>query len=172
MATTEDRRRALIERYKEGPDVVRRALGGLTDRDLDRRPAPDEWSAREVVHHLADSEMTSAIRVRLLLAHDRPTLGAYDETAFVRRLHYDRPIEASFEAFRAARATTAEILQRLSEDDWKRAGTHSELGPYGVELWLGIYATHAHDHARQILRAAGKAEPSPPAGGGSADVSR
>ena len=50
-----------------------------------------------------------------------------------RRLHYDRPIAASLEAFGAARRTTAEILDRMSEVDWSRAGTHSESGRYGVE---------------------------------------
>jgi DinB superfamily len=63
------------------------------------------------------------------------------------------PIEASVEAVSAARKTTAEILDRLDEEQWARGGTHTESGPYGVEAWLEIYAAHAHDHADQIRRA-------------------
>ena len=70
-----------------------------------------------------------------------------------RRLHYDRPIAGSLAAFKAARETTAELLDRLSEADWKREGTHTEHGRYGMDTWLGIYSTHAHDHAAQIRRA-------------------
>jgi hypothetical protein len=102
------------------------------------------------VHHLADSEMTSAIRLRLLVATDNPRIVGYDQEQFARRLHYDRPIEASLDAFKAARRTTADILERLTPADWSRGGTHTEHGPYTVETWLKIYAMHAHNHATQI----------------------
>jgi hypothetical protein len=146
-------RQILIEKYREGHRVVTEALLGATGAELDARPGPKEWSAREVVHHLADSEMTSAIRLRRLLAEDWPTISGYDEHQFARRLYYDRPIEASLEAFAAARQTTAEILDRLTEREWAREGTHSESGRYTVEDWLEIYAAHAHEHAAQIRRA-------------------
>jgi DinB superfamily len=147
-------RAGLIDRYKAGPGVVEEALAGITEEELDTRPSEDEWTAREVVHHLADSEMTSAIRLRRLLAEDDPTIVGYDEAEFARRLHYgERPIEPSLEALHAARRTTAQILDHLTEEEWRRTGTHTEIGPYGVETWLEVYARHAHDHAEQIRRA-------------------
>ena len=149
----DQRRRAAIERYKEGYGVVCAALRAITEEELDRRPAPDAWTAREIVHHLADSEMTSAVRLRRLLAEDAPVIVGYDQEEFARRLHYDRPIAASLAAFQAARWASAELLDRLSEQNWARAGAHSEQGRYGVEDWLEIYAAHAHDHADQISRA-------------------
>ncbi|MCL4811069.1 MAG: DinB family protein [Vicinamibacteraceae bacterium] len=150
-----ERRQALIARYKAGYAEVVAALEGATEEELDRRPGPGRWSPREIVHHLGDSEMTSAIRLRLLLAEDAPVIRGYDQEEFARRLHYDRPIAASLAAFRAARDTTAELLDRLGEADWSRSGTHTESGPYSVERWLEIYAEHAHGHAAQIRRARG-----------------
>ncbi len=148
------RRDELIARYREGLDVVARALAGATDDELDARPGAGEWTAREVVHHLADSEMMSAMRLRRLLAEDEPVIQGYDEEEFARRLFYgDRPLEASLDAVAAARRTSADILDRLTDEQWARTGTHSESGPYGVETWLGIYAVHCHDHAEQIERA-------------------
>lgn len=147
-------RERLMEQYRSGVAAVEDALAGITDSELDARPSDDEWSPRQVVHHLADSEMTSAIRLRLLLVEDEPTINGYDEAEFARRLFYeDRPIEPSLEAMRAARQTTAQILDHLSEDQWQRTGTHTESGPYGVETWLEIYAAHGQDHADQIRRA-------------------
>lgn len=147
------RRGALIERYKAGYQAVVDALQGITEAELDRRAAPGSWTAREIVHHLADSEMTSAIRLRRLLAQDAPLIAGYDEEEFARRLHYDRPIDTSLEALRAARRASASILEVLTEDEWAREGTHSDSGRYTVETWLELYAAHAHVHAAQIARA-------------------
>jgi hypothetical protein len=146
-----DARKKAIAQYKDGYRVVAEAVAGANDQELDARPAPAKWSSREIVHHLADSEMTGAVRLRMLLAVDNPAIVGYDQDEFARRLHYDRPIEASLDAFKAARRTTAEILDRLSEAEWARAGTHTEHGRYSVERWMEIYAAHAHKHAEQIL---------------------
>ncbi|MBI4572008.1 MAG: DinB family protein [candidate division NC10 bacterium] len=146
-------RRRSIEKYKDGFRAVSEALQGATDKELDARPAPGKWSAREIVHHLADSEMTSAIRLRRLITEDRPVIQGYDQDEYARRLYYQRPIQASLDAFRAARETTAHLLERMTEAEWAREGTHSESGRYTVERWLEIYADHAHNHAEQIRRA-------------------
>ena len=148
-----DTRTKLIDQYKDGYRAVAEAISGASDAELDAHPAPGKWSAREIVHHLADSEMTSAIRLRLLLATDRPVIAGYDENLFARQLHYDRPIDASLEALKAARRSSAELLDRMSEADWAREGTHSDSGRYTMGTWLEIYAVHAHNHAAQIRRA-------------------
>jgi hypothetical protein len=152
-----DRRTLLLDRYRRGPALVAAALDGLTDEDLDARPSPGEWSAREVVHHLADSETTSGIRLRRLVVEDEPFIPAYDEAEWARRLHYDRPIETSLALFTAVRAATASLLDALADADFERAGTHEESGPYGVATWLEIYASHAEEHAEQIRKAAASA---------------
>ena len=151
----QDTRQKLMAQYEDGFRAVADALLAITEAELDARPAPGKWSPREIVHHLADSEMTSAIRLRRLLAEDRPVIHGYDQEEFARRLHYDRPHEASLDAFKAARQTTSQILGRMTPDDWAREGTHSESGRYTAERWLEIYAVHAHDHAAQIVRARG-----------------
>ena len=130
------------------------ALRGITDEELDQS-ASGEWTPRMIAHHLADSEMTSAIRLRRLIAEENPAISGYDEVEFAKRLTSDRPIAPSLEAMRYARESTSQILDRLSDADWKRAGTHSESGPYTVEKWLSIYAAHGHDHAAQIKRSRG-----------------
>ena len=150
---TSDERATLISKYRDGYRVVQDALAGATATELDAKPAPGKWSAREIVHHLADSEMTAAIRLRRLLAENQPVIHAYDQEEFARRLHYDRPIDASLQVLRYAREATAELLDRLQPADWTRMGTHPEHGPYGIEKWLTIYAGHAHNHAEQIKRA-------------------
>ena len=148
-----EERQQLIARYRDGFDEVARSLEGFSDDDLGAHPLPGKWSAREIVQHLADSEMTSAIRLRRLLSEERPHILGYDQDAYAARLRYnERDMAPALEAFRAARATTAQILEVMTEEEWAREGTHSESGRYTVEDWLRIYAAHAHNHAAQIRR--------------------
>lgn len=150
---TPDERRALIVRYKAGYAEVVAALEGFPVDRLTAHPIPGKWSAAEIVHHLADSETWSGIRLRKLLAEPHPVIEAYDQEAWAKALRYEsRPLEPALAAFRAARETTAQLLDAMGEPDWRRHGWHTEAGPYPTERWLEIYAAHAHGHADQIRR--------------------
>ena len=149
---TPEERASELERFATGFDAVVAALDGATDEDLDRH-GPAGWSARMVVHHLADSETTAYVRLRRLIAEEAPLLQDYDEEAFARRLHYDRPIAADLAVLGAVRAASLELLRSLTPDEWQRSGTHSAAGAYSVDRWLRTYATHSPDHAEQIRRA-------------------
>jgi hypothetical protein len=151
---TKSNRTELISRYREGPSVLAHAVSRLTERQLDHKPSDGGFSAREVIHHTADSEMTSAIRLRRLVAEDRPQITGYDPDVFAARLHYtSRPVQPSLDAIKAARQSTLSILESLSEAEWDRAGIHNEMGEYSIDTWLEVYAAHCHDHADQVRRA-------------------
>jgi hypothetical protein len=150
---TKEERDALIERYASGAAEVVSSLGGFPPDKLTTRAFPGKWSAAEIVHHLADSEMTSAIRLRRLLAEERPVIHGYDQEAFATRLRYaGRDISPALDALRSARATTLQLLKSMSDEEWRAAGWHTEIGLYTAERWLEIYAQHAHGHAEQIRR--------------------
>lgn len=146
-------RAALIARYAAGYDAIMAALEGIAGVEWEAREAPGEWSPREIVHHLADSEMASALRLRQMLVTDGAAIVPYDQDEYARVLHYDRPVEGSLLAFRGARAATVPLLEAMADADWQRTGHHPEESAYGTELWLRYYSRHAHDHADQIRRA-------------------
>jgi hypothetical protein len=145
---------ALIERYASGAAAVLAAVDDVGSARLDVADAGG-WTARQVVHHLADAETRSAVRLRQLLAEEAPQIQAYDESGYAERLHYDRPIETSLAVVRAVRAASLELLGRLSPADFERSGHHPEHGAYSVLTWLQIYADHAHEHAAQMRSSAG-----------------
>jgi hypothetical protein len=150
---TPEQRHALIKQYASGFDEVMNALNNFPAESLGAHPIPGKWSAREIVHHLGDSETTSAVRIRRLLCEDQPLIHGYNQDQFAERLRYnERDMGPALEAFRSARATTMQLLPLMSEEDWQRAGTHTENGRYSAEDWLRIYADHAHNHAAQIRR--------------------
>jgi hypothetical protein len=150
---TPEQRDVLIKQYAAGYDEVTEALNSFPAESLGAHPIAGKWSAREIVHHLGDSETTSAVRIRRLLCEEQPLIHGYDQDEFARKLRYnERDMAPALEAFRSARATTVQLLALMSEEDWRRAGTHTENGPYSAEDWLRIYAAHAHNHAAQIRR--------------------
>jgi hypothetical protein len=150
---TSNERQELIARYKDGYNEVAKSLDGFPEEKFIDHPLAGKWSAAEIVHHLADSETISGIRLRYLLVEDHPLIQGYDQEVFAARLSYNhRDIAPALDAFRSTRANTAQLFDSMSEDDWKREGTHSESGAYTAEDWLKIYAAHAHNHAGQIRR--------------------
>lgn len=150
---TPEERRALIDQYEGGYAEVVNALEGFQENKLSSHPLLNKWSAREIVHHLADSESTSALRLRRLLAEDRPVIQGYDQDEYAKRFKYnEREMSPALAAFRAARETTLQVLRLMTENDWQCEGEHTESGRYTAEDWLRIYAAHAHNHAAQIRR--------------------
>ena len=146
-------RHDLIAQYEGGYDEVARALAGFPAEAMTARPFPGKWTAREIVHHLGDSESVSAQRLRKLLTEDHALIQGYDQDEYARRLRYNqRDHGPALEAFRAARATTMQLLEAMTDEDWARTGRHTESGTYTAETWLRIYAVHAHNHAAQIRR--------------------
>ena len=150
---TPEERNELISKYAAGYDEVINALDGFPADSLAAHPIPGKWSAREIVHHLGDSESFSAARLRKLLIEDNAVIQGYDQDEYATKLRYnERDMAPALEAFRCARESTMQVIQLMTDDDWNRAGTHSESGRYTTEDWLRIYAAHAHNHAAQIQR--------------------
>ena len=146
-------RQQLIRQYETGYDEVQQSLADFPREQLTAKPIPGKWSACEIVQHLADSEMRAAIRLRQLLTEDRPAIQGYDEALYAERLNYNaRDIAPALDAFRAARATSAQLLAQMTEEDWAREGVHPEHARYTADKWLEIYAAHALNHAAQIRR--------------------
>ena len=148
-----EKREQLIRQYAAGYDEVVQALKGFPEESLSAHPIPGKWSAREIVHHLADSESISAQRLRKLLVEEFPVIFGYDQEKFAILLRYNlRDTAPALEAFRSARASTLQLIETMTEEDWKLKGWHTEHGLYSADLWLEIYAAHAHNHAAQIRR--------------------
>ena len=150
---TNDERRALIDRYAAGGGEVLASLEGFPPEGITAHPIPGKWSAREIVHHLADSEAVSVIRIRRLLAELHPVIAGYDQERFAVALRYnERDHAPALALFLGLRAATTPLLRSLGDADWASRGWHPASGLYTAEGWLEIYAAHAHGHAAQIRR--------------------
>jgi len=146
-------RHYLIERYKNAVSAVLVSIDHVAEDELDMRPTAHGWSVRQVVHHLAGSELHEAIRLRRMLAENRPVLVPWDGAHDAERLHYDRPVGVDLDAFKAAALSNIELLQVLTDEQWRREGNQQKPWSLTVESWLEENVTHVHDHLMQILNA-------------------
>jgi len=153
MSMDAARRAELLDEYEGGFDAVARSIEGMTERELDTRESPGQWSSRELIHHYAESEMIAAIRLRRLIAEQNPVIEPYDQDDYARILFYDRPIEASLGAFEYALKTNVQIMRRLPDDIWTKGGVHPESGPFDLNRFVEMYAGHGVWHADQFARA-------------------
>ncbi len=147
-------RQALFERYDAGPSLLRAAIGRVPAAALQWRPAPNKWSAHEVVVHCADSETISSTRIRFLVGEAEPLISGYDQDRWARDMNYHAlPLELSLAQVESVRAWTSAFIRHLPDSAWLRSGRHTEYPePYTAEQWLRIYAEHLEIHARQIAR--------------------
>ena len=130
-----EQRSALMRRYAAGPALLAEALRKIPPEARQWKPAPDKWSAHEVVCHCADSETVSSTRIRYLVGEDRPTIAGYDQDRWARSFDYHAlPLDLALRQVEQVRAWTADLIQRLPESAWARTGTHTESGPYTAEL--------------------------------------
>ncbi|CAB4338851.1 unannotated protein [freshwater metagenome] len=129
------------------------AVASFPKADLDKAKK-DGWNARQIIHHLADSESQSCARLRRLIAEPGTTIQGYDENKWAGSdvLGYkELPIESSLALFKASRDASLTIIKRLTPDLLNNTGTHTESGEYTVKKWLDGYTRHPKDHAEQLL---------------------
>ena len=144
-------RQRLIQQYADGPTRLRAAFVQVPEEARKWRPAPDQWSAHEVVCHCADSETNAAARIRYLVSEKDALIQGYDQERWAVGLDYHgHPVEPALAVVDAVRAHTTALIRRLGEDAWSREGRHTESGRYSAEDWLRTYAEHLEIHARQI----------------------
>ena len=107
---------SFIENYRKATEQFIKVAGNLSEAQLDKRK-DQGWSARQVIHHVADSEAQSYARLRRLIAEPGTQIQGYDEGAWGedKTLGYSvLPIEISLDVFKAVRASSLEVLKRIS----------------------------------------------------------
>jgi hypothetical protein len=137
---------ATVQRWRE---LVR-----LAGADLRTRPEPREWSVIECLGHLVDSELTTAARVRWILAEDRPDIVPYDQDLWVDGLrHRDDDPDDLIALFDALRRANLRLWAVRSPADRERVGLHRERGPESYGLIVRLAAGHDRFHIAQAERA-------------------
>ena len=109
----------------------------------------DEWTAVEMIGHIADAAEIFADRVQRCVDEDRPTVASYDQDAIAaeRRNNERDPMDLS-RRLSAAHSRIVQLLQRPRASE--RAGTHSDWGEVDAGHFAAYQADHSHGHTGEL----------------------
>jgi hypothetical protein len=144
-------RQEIADALRALPSQIEELVQGLSEDALRWRPAPSEWSIKEVCCHLRDFSEIGGERLRHILSEDNPFLPGYDQEALARDRDYqseDTPLVLT--GLRAYSGGLAYLLENLGEEEWQRRGRHEERGPISVAQYAQLLADHAGVHLEQI----------------------
>ncbi len=147
--TPEDRRYA-IATIAEMPELLRDAVRGLSEEQIDTPYRDGGWTVRQVVHHVADSHMAAMHRLQRALTEDWPEVHGYNEAAFATLHDATAPVVWSLDLIEGLHARWVMLLQSLSEEQWQRGVKHTDRGKMGIELTTVLYAWHSRHHVAHI----------------------
>jgi uncharacterized damage-inducible protein DinB len=144
-------RAAHIATLRMLPLQLREAVSGLSDAQLDTPYRDGGWTVRQVVHHVADSHSMCYIRMKLALTEDWPTVKGYDEAAWA-ELEDSRwlPVEVSLAMIDALHARWVGLLETLTDEEFQKGYTHSDMGRQSLAKVLALYDWHSRHHTAHI----------------------
>ena len=143
---------AMINQYLDGPNLLRRAVVGMTTEQLFAWPVPGKWSTLEVICHIADYEPIYADRMKRVIALNDPELLKGDPGLFAARLAYDyRDVEEELSLIELTRKQMVRILRTLKPADFQRRGAHSRDGTLTLEELLHRIINHIPHHVQFIV---------------------
>ncbi len=146
-------RNVYVKNIGELPEKVAALARQLkADGKLDVPYREGGWTARQVIHHLADSHINAYVRHRRILTEDHPTLTPYDEGAWAELPDVTAtPIETSLEILKGIHLRWAVLLATCSENQWQRTAFHSGSGwTYRLDTLAANYSWHGLHHLAHL----------------------
>ncbi|OPA81280.1 metal-dependent hydrolase [Paenibacillus selenitireducens] len=140
-----------IQDLEQLPVLLREAVSGLTEDQLNTPYRPGGWTIRQVVHHIADSHMNSFIRFKLALTEEVPTIKPYEEARWAElQDSTSTPIDVSLMLIEALHHRFVALLRSLSAEQWERKFIHPDSGEVKLARCAGIYSWHGKHHTAHI----------------------
>jgi hypothetical protein len=134
------------------PSKLKEKINSFSEEQLEKTYRDGGWTARQVVHHCADSHMNAFIRFKLALTEDKPTIKPYAEAKWAELADAKTfPVNVSVQLLESLHARWTVLLKSLTDAQWNSGFIHPE---HGGELKLfetvSLYAWHCEHHFAHI----------------------
>ena len=142
----------VLSHMTSNAQVIRALVEDCSDHQARWKPEPTAWSVLEVINHLLDEERED-FRARIDLVLHRPEEGWFKIDPgrwVVERGYNQRELDASLNAFMAAREESLDWLRELASPDWEQ-GYDAPFGPIRAGDFLAAWAAHDLLHTRQLV---------------------
>ena len=149
---TPDKRAKSIAAIREAPALMRAALQGLSDAQLDTPYRDGGWTPRQIAHHVPESHMNAYIRFKLALTENNPTIKPYDENLWARTPDVARePAATSVALLESLHKRWVTLLESMKPEDFARTVFHPEhKRELSLDWMLQLYSWHGKHHATHI----------------------
>jgi len=118
---------------------------------IDFKPAPEKWSARQILHHLTDSEVVLAYRLRTILSDQNPKMPGFDQNLWAATLAPELEELALMKScFEANRNLTIRLLKKIPAALWEKKGVHEEAGEMRTYDLVVRNTKHCLSHLQQL----------------------
>ncbi len=140
-----------IKNIEDVPSLLCKSIDGLSDAQLDTPYREGGWTIRQIVHHLADSNINSYVRFKLAVTEDEPTIKPWEQSDWAALEDAVKlPADVSVQLLENLHIRWVTFLRSLSVDDMKRTFLHPEGGVVSVEENIWNYSWHSLHHIAQI----------------------
>ncbi|MBS4220964.1 putative metal-dependent hydrolase [Bacillus sp. FJAT-49711] len=135
---------------------LRETVGSLSDEELSRTYREGSYTVRQLVHHIADSQLNMFQRLKLALTDENPTAPAFDQDEWAIQPDTNLPVESSIKMLEGINERIVSLGQSLTDEQLDRAFTHQINGKITVATKVAKLAWHEEHHLAHIKIALSK----------------
>ena len=138
-----------ISAIRDSADRYRRLLSGWTPAQFERSYAPGKWSARQILIHLAQSELALGTRARMALTTPNYAAQSFNQDEWMNKEQRLAGKDA-LDALLALMTMNRTFFDGLSPTDLATTLSHPEYGALTVDWILHQLAGHQIHHLEQL----------------------
>jgi len=144
----------IIKELHDAPEAFTMLFAPESEETLHHRPVEGEWSAVEIVSHLADLDAFNRTeRFNAILIEENPALPAYEPDARVMEANYQALTSADALSFlKRERELITVLLEGLRPHELARTGVHPQYGERAL-LQMADMRNHDRTHLDQVAAA-------------------
>src|SRR5271156_2808994 len=148
---TRDERRKMLESFGRAPALLSALLRQLPKKMWLYKPSPEGWSIHEIILHLADTEASSYVRCRHLIAEPDVAVAQFDPALWAGNLGYfHQSTREALEIIRRLRKMTYQLLIALPEEVWDSTISHPRDGAISLDRWVDLQERHIPHHIEHM----------------------
>jgi len=153
-----EEQQAILAAFADGSRQLRELAAIVPAEQIDTPGADGGWSARQILAHVADTELILAVRFRQFIAENEPQLLAFHPDGWSEALDYQHaPHEEMIALAMVVRRNSAALLARADAGIWQRTALHATRGRLDLAALLQMGINHLRDHGNQLRTLTGAA---------------
>jgi hypothetical protein len=140
----------------ETPGRIRAVVSSLASADLERSYAPGKWTVRQLLVHLAQTELALPVRARMALTQEHYVAQPFDQNDWM-AAESRVDADTALGAYLGLRQMNLQFFSALSPAQRATAFHHPEYGDITVEWLMRQIAGHELHHLQQFEAVAAQA---------------